>query len=327
MALATGIDVKQISKTDQLCFGLKAGIQVQYMPCTVCMMRRLGMGAECSWLMSGMHSTQWTSHLVECQNSLAKVCTFLIILFNTYQGYASLVLHGTSEYILSKHKRDPHGRRKRGGWGGLGCPTFSVSFWNLNFEPSYSGFFYAFFSLWQGWRSRAGRPGNHRANVLPTLYACNRETRISPHKLRCPSVKGTAETWKQADWEGSGHTFLLSVARNKIQSNKINIDWVSCAASSPGYTGAPETADADGRVPIFMVMVVKRILLSCQDWREDFQVMFLGIPVQVSVQARPMQFCLRQACVFESMLDQCHHAFYVRRCVVMFSGGIRVNGS
>ena len=27
-----------------------------------------------------------------------------------------------------------HGHQKRGGWGGLGRPTFSVSFWNLNFD-------------------------------------------------------------------------------------------------------------------------------------------------------------------------------------------------
>ena len=27
-----------------------------------------------------------------------------------------------------------HGHQKRGGWGGLGPPTFSVSFWNLNFD-------------------------------------------------------------------------------------------------------------------------------------------------------------------------------------------------
>ena len=38
----------------------------------------------------------------------------------------------TSSVIFMAHP--DHGRQKWGGWGGLGRPTFSVSFWNLNFD-------------------------------------------------------------------------------------------------------------------------------------------------------------------------------------------------
>lgn len=36
---------------------------------------------------------------MECKGSMADMFT---VLFNTYQGYANLMLHGSSEYILSK---------------------------------------------------------------------------------------------------------------------------------------------------------------------------------------------------------------------------------
>ena len=35
-----------------------------------------------------------------------------------------------------------------------------------------------------------------------------------------------------------------------------------------------------------------------------------------------MQFCSHWACIFVSMLDQRHHSFHVRRCVVIFTEGI-----
>ena len=38
--------------------------------------------------------------------------------------------------------------------------------------------------------------------------------------------------------------------------------------------------------------------------------LILCIWVQVSVQAEAMQFCLRQDCVFVSMLNQRHHTFH-----------------
>ena len=101
MALATGMDVEEVCKVDQLCSGLKAGIEGAVHAMRDLFHEKVGTG--------------WGLLLVDAKNAFNSVNREAALwnawvlwprcsrfLFNTYRGYATLVVHGASEYEFSK---------------------------------------------------------------------------------------------------------------------------------------------------------------------------------------------------------------------------------
>ena len=95
MALAIGMDVEAV------CSGLKAGIEG-----AVHAMRELfeeNAGTRCGLLLvdakNAFNSVNREAALWNVRVQWPRCSKFL---FNTYQGYATLVVHGASEYVLSK---------------------------------------------------------------------------------------------------------------------------------------------------------------------------------------------------------------------------------
>ena len=124
-------------------------------------------------------------------------------------------------------RQQANGRRKRGGWGGLGRPTFSVTvskfeLWTLNNAVQFLLRIHNSFLS-----DRAGGPCLADPAIAgPTFslrwccrpFACKRETRISATHI-CARTNLSSSV--KADCERGSHTFLTGVARNKIQSYKI----------------------------------------------------------------------------------------------------------
>ena len=101
MALATGMDVEESCGTDQLCLGIKAGI--------------VGAVHTMQELFEEKAGTGWGLLLVDTKNAFNSVNREAALwnsrvlwprcsrfLFNTYRRYATLVLHGTPEFVLSR---------------------------------------------------------------------------------------------------------------------------------------------------------------------------------------------------------------------------------
>ena len=122
------MDVKQISKMDQLYSRLKAGIQVQYTPCS-------SLYDEKAW-------DGWGVLLVDARNAFNSVnkppCGMpelsgqgLHVSYNLIQHLSRICFLGVA-WNLRIHTQQtqmrPPQASEAGSWGGLGRPTFSVSF-------------------------------------------------------------------------------------------------------------------------------------------------------------------------------------------------------
>ena len=101
MALATGTDVEDLCGVDQLCSGLRAGIEG-----AVHAMRELydehkedGWGVLLVDAKNAFNSLNRSAALWNARVQWPRCSRFL---FNTYRGYASLFLQGSFEVILSK---------------------------------------------------------------------------------------------------------------------------------------------------------------------------------------------------------------------------------
>ena len=101
MALATGMDVEKLCGTDQLCSGLKAGIEG-----AVHTMRELfEENAGSGWgllLVDAKNAFNAVNREAALWNARVQWPRASRFLFNTYRGYSILVVQGTSEYIFSK---------------------------------------------------------------------------------------------------------------------------------------------------------------------------------------------------------------------------------
>ena len=101
MALATGMDVEKLCGTDQLCSGLKAGIEG-----AVHTMRELfEENAGSGWgllLVDAKNAFNAVNREATLWNARVQWPRASRFLFNTYRGHSILVVQGTSEYIFSK---------------------------------------------------------------------------------------------------------------------------------------------------------------------------------------------------------------------------------
>ena len=90
----------------------------------------------------------------------------------------------------------------------------------------------------QGWRSRSGRPGDGRTNVLTvmgSLTLCLQARNRCPHKLHGPNVKKrVVETSEQAD-----SSMVASHSWPVLLGIGPSSERLACAAPSHGSPGVP----------------------------------------------------------------------------------------
>ncbi len=101
MALVTGMDIADICGADQLCSGLKAGIEgaVHGMRDLFQKMADDGAGLLLVDARNAFNSVSRAAALWNARVLWPRASRFLL---NTYQGYSQLVLEGCPEVVLSK---------------------------------------------------------------------------------------------------------------------------------------------------------------------------------------------------------------------------------
>jgi len=103
MALATGMDVEESCGTDQLCLGIEAGIEGAVHTMRELLRKRLEqVGASFWWIPRMQNAFNSVNREAALWNSRVLWPRCSRFLFNTYRGYATLVLHGTPEFVLSR---------------------------------------------------------------------------------------------------------------------------------------------------------------------------------------------------------------------------------